>query len=161
MNKIHNLPDWFNGHVETLDPQRSLNFLEPCTTVYERAGSYYFDGLLYAMLQLKRIPTSIEIALDLANMGCLMRMNYGNETDAEAAYGPFEVESFALLWNGNPKMIHGVQGNRISLCISEANAVRYPIITSSGVMCELYFSEGKFRVQPDPEFAHELMDEAA
>lgn len=161
MNKIHNLPEWFNGHVETLDVNRSASFMPANTIAFERNGKFYFDGLLGAMLTLRRIPTTIEIALDLSDMGCLMRLNYGDETDEEAAYGPFEVESFALLWNANPKSVHGIHGNRISLCLSDADATCYPIICPPGVMGELFYYNGKFRVNPDPEFADELLDDAA
>lgn len=155
MIRIHNLPDWFHS---VTDPKAD-NVLPAITVAFERNGAYFFDGVISAMLGQNKIPHTLEIALNAHDMSCIARLNYGDEEDSSALYAPFEVESFAFLWNANPKIIHGIHGNRITLALQSADT-RYPFINSAGITSELFLKGDVFVAQPDLEFAHEW-EEAA
>jgi hypothetical protein len=155
MKKIHELPAWFDQDLEDHD-----NWLGGAETVFERDGACYFDGVLGALLRGDKVPHRIEIALDAADWGCLARLEYGDGSDEQAAYIAFEIESFALLWNMDPASVHGIEGDRITLCLNESDT-RYPFVASAGVICNLFIRDGRFRAEPDIEFAAELLEEAA
>lgn len=150
MIKLHEIPDWFELPFNAFDP----NVIASITVAYERNGDYYFDGTIAAMLGLNKIPHSIEIAYDAEAVSCIARLNYGNEDDKSAIYCPFEIESFAFLWNANPKTIHGIQGNRVTLNLKESEN-RYPFINSVGMTSELYLRDSIFFCSPHPDYLHE------
>lgn len=145
------LPDWFHSVTDV----RAANFMNATTVAFERDGNFYFDGAIAAMMKNRKIPHTIEIALDAETMVSFARLNYGDETDEHALYTLFEVESFAFLWNSRPKWVHGIRGSCINLYLNPGSA-RYPIINAGGVTCELYLKNDLFFASPDPEFAHEL-----
>lgn len=159
MIKIHELPDWFPAAADLRKEDSPDNMIPVISVAYERDGDFYFDGLVAAMLGQNKIPLTIEIALDAEDMGCIVRLNYGDEEDSSALYAPFEIESFALLWNANPKWIHGIQGNRVTLSMKHADT-RYSFINGAGITSFLWVKDGVFVAQPDPEFADEWAEAA-
>src|SRR3546814_11951176 len=100
-----------------------------------------------------KIPHSIDIALDGEEWSCLARLNYGGGSDGEAIFLPFEIESFALLWNASAEQIHGVDAQQITMHFKNGST-RYPFTASAGVNCELFYRDDRFPAQPDPEFAN-------
>src|SRR3546814_11782806 len=77
------------------------NVIVATTVGCEREGRYFFDGVVARLLKQGKIPHSIDIALDGDEWSCLARLNYGGGSDGEAIFLPFEIESFALLWNAS------------------------------------------------------------
>lgn len=152
MKKIHNLPDWF-ASVDEDDEQ----FAEFHGFALKGETGYFFDGIIGSFLRLKRVPKAIEIALDFDDVGCLARLTFGSERGDEHFICPFEIESFALLWNADTSTVHGLPENCITLYLLKGET-RFPIMSSSKVMCELFLRDGQFRVEPDLEFADELLD---
>src|SRR3546814_6177963 len=75
---------------------------------------------------------SIDIALDGEEWSCLARLNYGGGSDGEAIFLPFEIESFALLWNASAEQIHGVDAQQITMHFKNGST-RYPFTASAGV----------------------------
>lgn len=160
MIKINELPDWFSDASALRKEDDPDNIIPVISVAYERQGEFYFDGVIAALLGQDKIPLTIEIALDAEAMGSIVRLNYGDEEDSSALYAPFEIESFALLWNANPKWIHGIQGNRITLSLKHAET-RYPFINGAGITSLLWLQDGIFVAQPHPDYAHEWIQEAA
>lgn len=155
MKKIHNLPAWFNHDLENHE-----QFIETPEIVVSRDGKFYFDGMLGTFLKLGKTPHAVEVALDAEGMSCLARLAYGQGSDEEAVFVPFEIESFALIWNADPKTIHGMKAGAITLCLKAADT-RYPIVTSAGVIMNLFLRDGRFRIEPDAEHSLDTLGEAA
>jgi hypothetical protein len=156
MEKSHEIPDWFETEID----QKDANFIPASTIVFERDGQYFFDGVIASLLSQSKIPLSIEIAMDSEELTALVRLNYGDGSDADAIYSGFELESFALLWNANPDSIHGLDSDRIQLILKPGEG-RYPFTASSGVTCELFYKGDRFYALPHPDYLDELMEEAA
>lgn len=153
MIKIKELPDWY-ASIDDIDAD---NFVAAITVVVQRDNKYYFDGVIAEFLHNRRIPHTIEIALDGDEMTSIARLNYGDEDDASAVYAPFEVESFALLWNENPKSIHGLNGNRITLSMKEGSG-KLPFLAVNRLPAFLSIRNGEFVATPDRAFAHLFED---
>lgn len=156
MKKLHEIPAWFTHDID----EDAANMMPASTIVYVRDGQYFFDGLISGLLTQMKIPLSIEIALDAEEMSILVRLNYGDGGDEAAYYTSFEIESFALLWNANPETIHGIDGDKIALFL-KPGLTRYPFTASAGVVCELYLQDDRFYAVPHPDFADDLLKEAA
>src|SRR3546814_20266681 len=86
---------------------------------------------------------------------CSSDLNYGGGSDGEAIFLPFEIESFALLWNASAEQIHGVDAQQITMHFKNGST-RYPFTASAGVNCELFYQDDRFLAQPDPDIAHEI-----
>ena len=156
MEKSHEIPAWFMQEIDEDAP----NLIGATTIAFEREGRYFFDGVIASLLKQGKIPNTIEIALDGSEWSCLARLNYGDGSDDAAFFMPFEIESFALLWNASVEEVHGIDVDRFAMHFKDG-ATRYPFTASAGVNCELFFHEDRFLAQLDPEFAHELLEEAA
>ncbi len=155
MIKTQELPEWRQLATDST----ADNAFEVISVAFAREEKFYFDGVIGSLLGLGRIPKSIEISLDAEEMSCVARLNYGDCSDEHAAYAPFEVESFALLWNANPDMIHGIEGERVILSLNPST-VKYPIITGFGELADLYLKDDLFVISPNLDSDAEL-DEAA
>lgn len=150
MHRIHNLPEWFQIATSCSEGQQ----IPAITVAFEREGSFFFDGAIAALMGQGKIPHSIEMSLDMASMSCIARLNYGDQSDEEALYAPFEIESFAFLWNANPGKIHGLDSERITLAL-QASEARYPFINGAGITAELFLRNDLFVAQPNLDYAHE------
>src|SRR3546814_3665048 len=128
MNKSHEMPAWFMQDIDEDAP----NVIVATTVVFEREERYFFDGVVASLLKQGKIPHSIDIALDGEEWSCLARLNYGGGSDGEAIFLPFEIESFALLWNASAEQIHGVDAQQITMHFKNGST-RYPFTDSAGV----------------------------
>lgn len=155
MIKKHELPEW---RELATDPDAD-NAVKVLSVAFARDGEYFFDGVIGSLLGLGRIPKSMEISLDATNMSCIARLNYGDESDADALYAPFEVESFALLWNADPDAMHGLLGSSFTLSLNPSD-MKYPIITGFGEIADLYLKDDLFVVAPNV-YVDEQLKEAA
>src|SRR3546814_12979614 len=124
------------------------NVIVATTVGCEREGRYFFDGVVARLLKQGKIPRSIDIALDGEEWSCLARLNYGGGSDGEAIFLPFEIESFALLWNASAEQINGVDAQQITMHFKNGST-RYPFTASAGVNCELFYRDARFLAQPE------------
>lgn len=150
MEKTHKLPDWYTSIDDV--PAELLPAIE---VVFESDGSYYFSGIIAAMIKRGLVPLRIDIALDFQGMSCMARLDYGDAFH----FCLFEPESFAFLWNAEPEKVHGYPSDQIHLHFQDGDK-DYPILASAGVMLELYFKNDRFRVFPSLERL-DLLDDAA
>ncbi|QAY80176.1 hypothetical protein [Sphingosinicella sp. BN140058] len=156
MKKIQGVPSWFAA-----DPEASgLTWLPVPTVVFGRDGRQYFDGFIGEMLAQEKIPHAIEVVLDGHTWKCLARLAYGDGSDEQAVFTYLESESFARLWNSDATTVHALPEDCITLSL-EAADTRFPFVTPNGVICDLFFHEGRFVAQPHEAAAFDFIEQAA
>ena len=160
MNKDFALPKWSNREFSD-EMEDYISDLD--SYLITSNDLHLFGGPIGEMLRLAKIPHSIEILYEMENDFSVARLAFekplpsknftidGQNADEtwRVIYCPFDIPSFAMLWNRSPDSINGIDANRITLHLSVAKE-RYPIILGADMIADLVFDGSRFLAEPAP-----------
>lgn len=149
MQKTIGLPDWFNRDL-TSDQEDVVPIMTAVMGL--RSGTPLFTGAIAEFFRSYKVPGRIDIAFDMEQMAAIARMEFKKGGDGRASdkgwrvlYGFFDIESFALLWNGEYPVVHGMPASTMSLSLNP-NDDTWPIQVG-GEQADLGFADGRFYFQ--------------
>lgn len=124
------------------------------STIACDGDEWFFAGPLGELLREMKIPQRIDIHYDLAKGSCYARLAYvkpakgraeasdgQNEDDTwRVLYTAFTEVGFALLWNEQPGIIHGLPSSRIALHLTPGDW-RTAFVLAGDTPADLVFDE--------------------
>lgn len=145
MQKTIGLPDWFNREL-TSDQEDVVPVM---TAIMNTRGDPLFTGAIAEFFRSYKVPGRIDFAFDMDQMAAIARMEFVKGGDGRARdggwrvlYGFFDIESFALLWNGDYAKLHEMPASAFSLHLNP-NDDKWPIQVG-GEQADLGYADGRF-----------------
>lgn len=161
MPRLHRsdlLPDW-----ATTPRPNYLPLIGTASLSRDTAGNWFWDGPIGAMLAQGLRIEAIDLAMHAVTGHCIARTRASDGSQTRTLDCPFEPESFAVLWNSPPPLIHGLPCGLASLHLGPTPAddeswLVLPIASAAGFGL-LTFKGGRFVFVPLPD-ALDTLDNA-
>lgn len=149
MQKTIGLPDWFERDLSS----DNEDVVPVMSAVMGLREDPLFTGAIAEFFRSYKVPARIDFALDMDQWVAMARMEYKKGGDGRAAdkgwraiYAFFDIESFALLWNGEYAKLHEMPASSFSLNLNP-NDDLWPILVG-GEQASLGFADGRFYFTP-------------